>query len=161
MKKSPATPFLDQSTFMQACGQTVTEFNARQIALYTGLQLEELGEKMRAFGLVPVAEQLETLGTQFKKGIYDHHVDKADRLELFDADLDIAVVTAGSLLSAGSPVDAGWKEVHRSNMAKVDPATGLVLKDANGNVQKPEGWTKPDLRKILDDTALQSLVAKD
>jgi predicted HAD superfamily Cof-like phosphohydrolase len=149
MKSVAATPFADQAQFMQACGQSIDTFNARQVALYTGLQLEELGEKMRAFGLIPAAEQIETLATQFKRGMYDSHVEKADRLELFDADLDIAVVTAGSLLSAGSPVDAGWMEVHRSNMAKVDPASGKVIKDANGKVQKPQGWTKPDLGSVL------------
>jgi predicted HAD superfamily Cof-like phosphohydrolase len=34
-------------------------------------------------------------------------------------------------------------------MAKVDPATGKVIKRADGKVLKPEGWTPPDVAAAL------------
>lgn len=41
-----------------------------------------------------------------------------------------------------------WKEVTRSNMAKISPS-GKVIKNLQGKVQKPEGWTAPDLLTVL------------
>ena len=49
----------------------------------------------------------------------------------------------------GWSVNLGWAEVTRSNMAKVDPISGKVIKNAAGKVQKPEGWTPPDLTRFV------------
>ena len=43
-----------------------------------------------------------------------------------------------------------WNEVARSNLAKIDDETGKVLKRVDGKVLKPEGWTPPDIKSILD-----------
>ena len=43
---------------------------------------------------------------------------------------------------------AGFREVHRSNMAKVGPG-GKVLRREDGKILKPEGWTPPDLKGVL------------
>jgi predicted HAD superfamily Cof-like phosphohydrolase len=48
-------------------------------------------------------------------------------------------------------MDDGWKEVIRSNMAKVDPETGFVKKRADGKILKPEGWTPPDLASLIEE----------
>ena len=53
------------------------------------------------------------------------------------------------VLFNGIPLDRVWAAVHRSNMAKVDPATGKVIKRADGKVLKPEGWTPPDIPAAL------------
>lgn len=55
----------------------------------------------------------------------------------------------GRGLEFGIPLDRVWAEVHRSNMAKVDPTTGKVIKRADGKVLKPEGWTPPDVAGVL------------
>lgn len=43
-----------------------------------------------------------------------------------------------------------WKEIHRSNMAKVDPATGAVVRREDGKILKPEGWTRPDVAGVME-----------
>jgi predicted HAD superfamily Cof-like phosphohydrolase len=40
-----------------------------------------------------------------------------------------------------------FKEVHRSNMAKL--VDGKVLRRPDGKVQKPAGWTPPNIKAIL------------
>lgn len=42
-----------------------------------------------------------------------------------------------------------FKEVHRSNMAKLGP-DGKPLRREDGKVIKPEGWTKPDIAGELE-----------
>jgi len=49
----------------------------------------------------------------------------------------------------GFPFDKVWDEVHRSNMDKIDPATGKVLRTPAGKVGKPEGWRPPDIEGVL------------
>jgi predicted HAD superfamily Cof-like phosphohydrolase len=58
------------------------------------------------------------------------------------------VVCAGALLSRKWDCHGGWAEVVRSNMAKVDPVTGKVIKRADGKILKPEGWTPPQLAQF-------------
>lgn len=40
-------------------------------------------------------------------------------------------------------------EVARSNMAKVDRATGKVIKREDGKIMKPDGWTPPNLEAFV------------
>lgn len=49
----------------------------------------------------------------------------------------------------GFPMEAGWLEVHASNMAKVDKETGKVIRRDDGKILKPEGWVGPDLEAVL------------
>ena len=42
-----------------------------------------------------------------------------------------------------------YMEVTRSNMSKVDPNTGKVIKRADGKVLKPESYSPPDLTKFV------------
>jgi predicted HAD superfamily Cof-like phosphohydrolase len=62
------------------------------------------------------------------------------------------VVEVALLIGAicGIPVFEAWKEIHRSNMAKVDPVTGRVLKREDGKVLKPEGWTRPNVAGVIE-----------
>lgn len=66
-----------------------------------------------------------------------------------DAIADLIYVLIGAALEFGIPLEAVWNEVQRSNMAKVDPATGKVRKREDGKVLKPEGWTPPDIEAVL------------
>ena len=74
--------------------------------------------------------------------------------EIFDGGVDSIVVILGTMVAFGLPAAAGWEEVLRSNMAKVDPTTGFVTKRDDGKVLKPEGWTPPDLGRLIQE-ALQ------
>jgi predicted HAD superfamily Cof-like phosphohydrolase len=49
----------------------------------------------------------------------------------------------------GYDVDGAWAEVARSNLAKIDPTTGKVIKRPDGKVLKPEGWTPPSLESFV------------
>lgn len=116
--------FEDQAKFMRACGQTVGEDNPEQFDLYLNLIKEEFHELTQA-------------------------AEYGNEIEIFDALLDIIVVCIGAGHSLDLPMQAGWEEVVRSNMAKVDPATGLVRKREDGKILKPEGWTPPALDKLI------------
>lgn len=125
MRQQPQSVFHDQAFFMRACGQTTTEINPAQAKMYRGLIDEEMRE-------LKVAEL------------------QSNEVEEFDAVLDLLVVLIGYGLSRGWPVLAGWEEVMRSNMAKIDPRTGAVQRRADGKILKPEGWTPPALADVIE-----------
>lgn len=150
----------DVTSFTQAVGCTTDQFNARQTALYIGLQLEEMAEKLDAVqkagggvfkyakhDLEDLIRNLHAVSGKFKQGEFDHEVGQADRHDMLDADIDLAWVTIGSALSQGADVLGAAKEVARSNLSKV--SGGVVKKDANGKVMKPAGWTPPDLKPFV------------
>ena len=116
--------FSDQQVFMEACDQTTGVFNRDQFNLYVNLIDEEKQELAEA-------------------------IDYNDRVEMLDALLDIVVVTIGAMHSLGVDPEGGWEEVIRSNMSKVDPVTGKVIKREDGKVLKPTGFIHPDLRKYV------------
>ena len=114
-------PFQDQTQFMQACDQTVDHFNRDQYQLYCNLIKEEFNE------LVASSTKEDDL----------------------DALIDILVVTIGAINSLGADAEGAWKEVMRTNFAKIDPTTGKVRKREDGKVLKPEGWTPPELEPFI------------
>lgn len=116
-------PFRDQAKFMTACDQTVFETNAGQFGLYKNLIKEEYEE------LTQARSQLEEL----------------------DALIDILVVTIGAIHSMGADAEGAWKEVMRTNFAKIDKETGKVRKREDGKVLKPSGWEPPNLKPYLQD----------
>ena len=117
-------PFRDQEKFMKACDQTVDSFNQEQFKLYVELMKEEWKELQVA-------------------------IDNNDQVETLDALLDFIVVTIGAIHSAGMDGEGGWKEVMRTNFAKIDSETGKVRKREDGKVLKPVGWTPPVLNTFL------------
>jgi predicted HAD superfamily Cof-like phosphohydrolase len=141
--------------FNKAAGRTDDVFDPRAVALHTGFQLEELAEKLAAIGasdpsdaLKYLAARMQTRGRELKRGDYDDAVAAADRHELLDGDVDLMVVSVGSMMSQGADVQGACGEVNRANLAKILP-DGSVLKDANGKIQKPAGWTAPDLHPFM------------
>ena len=117
-------PFRDQEKFMRACDQTVDNYNVDQFNLYVKLIEEEFNELKVA-------------------------VDTVDRVEALDALTDILVVTIGAAHSMGCDIEGAWKEVMRTNFAKIDKDTGKVRKREDGKVLKPVGWTPPILNNYL------------
>lgn len=114
-------PFAQQRVFMEACDQTVKEYNEKQFDLYRTLVDEEV-------------QELKDATTQ---------------LEQLDALLDIIVVSIGAIHSMGADAEGAWTEVINSNYAKIDWATKKVRKREDGKVLKPEGWQPPQLEKFL------------
>ena len=117
-------PFRDQEKFMRACDQSVDKFNGTQFDMYCELIKEEHKELVEALAA-------------------------DDDVEIVDALLDILVVTIGALHSFGADAEGGWKEVMRTNFAKIDRETGKVRKREDGKVLKPLGWTPPDLKPFV------------
>lgn len=117
-------PFRDQEKFMKACDQSVEGFNQKQFDLYVNLIDEEFGELKTAIAAV-------------------------DKVEMVDALIDILVVTIGALHSMGADGDGAWKEVMKTNFAKIDKVTGKVVKREDGKVLKPDGWTPPALAPFV------------
>jgi predicted HAD superfamily Cof-like phosphohydrolase len=117
-------PFRDQEKFMRACDQSVDKFNGTQFDMYCELIKEEHKELVDALAA-------------------------DDDVEIVDALLDILVVTIGALHSFGADAEGGWKEVMRTNFAKIDRETGKVRKREDGKVLKPLGWTPPDLKPFV------------
>ena len=117
-------PFKDQERFMLACDQQVNAHSVLQYNMYLNLIDEEHAELKEA-------------------------IEANDQVEQLDALIDILVVTIGAIHSAGFDGEGAWKEVMRTNFAKIDPTTGKVRKREDGKVLKPEGWTSPDLRPFV------------
>ena len=114
-------PFKDVDTFATACDQPPSQDNYK---MYLGLIDEEHDELKDA-------------------------VKANDRVEQLDALVDILVVTMGAIRAAGWDAEGAWKEVMRTNFAKIDPTTGNVRKREDGKVLKPEGWTAPELAQFV------------
>jgi len=117
-------PFRDQEKFMRACDQSVDQFDEKQYSMYVNLINEEHQELLEA-----------TLSE--------------DQVEQLDALIDILVVTIGAIHSMGADAEAAWKEVMKTNFAKIDRETGKVRKREDGKVLKPVGWTAPNLKPFL------------
>ena len=117
--------FRDQEKFMRACDQTAGgEFNRDQFVMYLRLIEEEYKELWEA-------------------------VNNNNQLETLDALIDILVVTIGAIHSTGSDAEGAWKEVMRTNFAKIDHETGKVRKREDGKVLKPVGWVPPNLTPFI------------
>ena len=113
--------FKQQAEFMLSCGQTVGKENEKQARLYSNLIEEEVYEFFEA----------ETKENSLK--------------EL----MDCLVVLIGFGHSMGWNLDGAWEEVWKSNMSKIDPETGLVLKREDGKVLKPASYVPADVSKYL------------
>lgn len=111
----------DVVKFIKACEQPINDESAK---LYRKLITEEYNE--------------------FIDAIVDD-----DEIEKLDACMDLIWVILGYCYTKGYNTEAAWSEVARSNLAKIDPVTGRVLKRADGKVLKPESWTPPNLTDYL------------
>ena len=117
-------PFRDQEKFMRACDQSVDKCHEQQYAMYIKLIDEEHQELLEA-----------TLAD--------------DPIEQLDALIDILVVTIGAIHSMGADAEGAWKEVMKTNFAKIDSETGKVRKREDGKVLKPVGWMPPELAPFV------------
>jgi len=115
--------FTDVQMFMMASGQSLNSNNEEQAQLYRKL----IDEEYQEFCEARINE---------------------DEVETLDACFDMMWVIIGYMLSKGYDVENAWDEGARSNLAKIDRATGKVIKRDDGKVLKPDGWKKPDFSKF-------------
>lgn len=129
-------------------GNTSLMFNVRQTAFYTGMQCEELAEKLVACGLPGMAQVVESLGQELKNGKYDACIRHGDWQEMLDADCDLMVVTIGSAMSQGADFKGAMNAVIGANEAKRWP-DGKLIRNEQGKITKPPMWQAPNLEPYV------------
>ena len=120
--------FTDVAVFLRAVGQENPSIpqktESTQAELYKKLIMEEYSEFIEA----------------------DLANDDVERL---DACFDMIWVIIGYMRSRGWDCESAWDEGAKSNLSKIDPATGLVRRREDGKILKPEGWKPPDFTKFV------------
>ena len=120
--------FTDVSVFLSACGQHTPSQPDPKVSdvaeLYKKLIKEEVEEFWEAEAASDDAEQL-------------------------DACFDMIWVIVGYMKARGWDCSAAWDEGAKSNLSKIDPVTGKVIRREDGKILKPEGWQPPDFTKFI------------
>jgi predicted HAD superfamily Cof-like phosphohydrolase len=114
------TPFDHVRNFMIAGDHSIDGSNTAQSDLYVKLVAEEYAEFIHAL------------------------MDKDD-VALIDSCCDMIWVITGYALSRGWDISGAYSEVARSNMSKVDSASGKLIKREDGKVLKPATYSAPEL----------------
>lgn len=123
------TVFDDVNQFMGAVGQKVPysigKEESDQAKLYKSLIDEEYAEFVEA--------------------------DSAnDDVERIDACFDMIWVIIGYMKSRGWDCEGIWNEGAQSNLAKIDPETGVCIRrPEDGKILKPEGWKPPNFSQFV------------
>ena len=137
--------YRDIREFMESAGQTVhtkpTHLSADDAHLRARLIMEEAFETCHALGVQPVVngEPIAFVDMEFVNFAPTH------LLGLVDGCCDLIVVALGTLVTAGLPDEPFMDEVNQNNLSKVKPVAKIV----NGKIQKPDGYTPPNLSQIL------------
>ena len=114
----------DVNKFIDACDQKESDAG---VALYASLIYEEFQEFVDA-------------------------VNSNNDVEQLDACMDMIWVILGYCRMKGFDIDGAWNEVSTSNLSKINPETGKVIKREDGKVLKPVDWKEPDFSKYLKKT---------
>lgn len=87
---------------------------------------------------------------------FSEHVADKDAVALERFILRSVIICQGIAAQYDIPFSEVWSIVQGANMAKVDPTTGKVIKDAGGKVLKPAGWQSPDpqIARLLHETGV-------
>jgi predicted HAD superfamily Cof-like phosphohydrolase len=118
--------FTDVEVFLRAVGQetpSTPQMVSDQALLYKTLIEEEYYEFLDAYK-------------------------NSDDVEEIDACFDMMWVIIGYMKSRGWDCENIWDEGAKSNLSKIDPVSGKVIRRADGKILKPEGWKPPDFTKF-------------
>lgn len=113
----------DVKKFLDACDQNERGFG-NQSDLYLKLIKEEFKELTEAYK-------------------------NKDIVEIADACADLKWVIEGLELTLNLPQQKVWDEVARSNISKIG-SDGKVKRREDGKILKPDDWTPPNIKKILE-----------
>jgi predicted HAD superfamily Cof-like phosphohydrolase len=98
-----------------------------------------------------VPEELARLRVDLLAEEADEFADAAARRDLVaiaDALADVVYVAYGTAVTYGIDLDAALREVHRSNMSKLDEDGQPVYRD-DGKVLKSRRYSPPDIAAVL------------
>jgi predicted HAD superfamily Cof-like phosphohydrolase len=119
--------FTDVTVFLKAVGQEIPSFPQQTVSdqaqLYKKLIKEEYEEFWEAEAV-------------------------SDDVEEIDACFDMMWVIIGYMKSRGWDCENIWDEGAKSNLSKIDPVSGKVIRREDGKILKPEGWKPPDFTKF-------------
>jgi predicted HAD superfamily Cof-like phosphohydrolase len=119
--------FTDVAVFLKAVGQEIPNVPQQTVSdqaqLYKNLIKEEVEEFWEAEAV-------------------------SDDVEEIDACFDMMWVIVGYMKSRGWDCEQIWDEGAKSNLSKIDPVTGKVIRREDGKILKPEGWKPPDFTKF-------------
>ena len=73
-----------------------------------------------------------------------------DLTAIGDALIDMVYIIYGTGIEYGLPMGELFDEVHRSNMTKIDPVTGRVIRREDGKILKPASYSSPNLAGIIE-----------
>jgi predicted HAD superfamily Cof-like phosphohydrolase len=109
------------------------------------------GQRVGQSPMIPDNIEERDLRMSLLEEEYNEYMEAEQTLDIVgiaDALADIVYIACGTAVSYGIPLDKVFEEVHRSNMAKL--VNGQPIYRADGKVLKPEGWTAPDVKGILE-----------
>lgn len=123
------TNFEDVQAFHRAFGQIVPETFSLPSDELIELRIELIAEEL--------AEMVDELSAE-----------EVDPLALSKEIADLLYVVYGLAATLGIPIDAVFKEVHRSNMSKLG-SDGKPIYRSDGKIMKSENYSPADLSKIV------------
>lgn len=148
----------DVRDFMIACSQEIPENiycenHKKNTRLYSRLIIEEVFELMETIIspeknsnliLAKMREELTSLCDDANRILTNE-----EKIQIADDLGDIVYVSHGLANAIGIDLELVKSEIHRSNLSKLNPDTGLADLDANNKVIKGKGYFKPDLKGVL------------
>jgi len=107
---------------------------------------QKVGDKPELPDINERGLRMKLLREEFEE--YMEAEEENDLVEIADALADLIYIACGTAVSYGIPLDKIYDEVHRSNMSKLVDGKPIYRED--GKVMKPEGWSPPDIKGILE-----------
>jgi predicted HAD superfamily Cof-like phosphohydrolase len=120
--------FTDVSVFLSAVGQEVPSKPQQSVSEQAELYKKLIKEEVEEFWEAEAA---------------------SDDVEQIDACFDMMWVIVGYMKSRGWDCENIWDEGAKSNLSKIDPVSGKVIRREDGKILKPEGWKPPDFTKFV------------
>ena len=112
--------------------------------------LKAVGQETPAVPQQTVSNQAELYKKLIKEEVEEFWEAEAlsDDVEQIDACFDMMWVIVGYMKSRGWDCEAIWDEGAKSNLSKIDRASGKVIRREDGKILKPEGWKPPNFTKF-------------
>jgi predicted HAD superfamily Cof-like phosphohydrolase len=120
--------FTDVTVFLKAVGQETPAFPQQNVSSQAELYLKLIEEEFNE--------------------LMDAQIQENDT-EICDACFDLMWVVVGYMKSRGWDCESVWDEGAKSNLSKIDPVSGKVIRREDGKILKPEGWQPPNFAKFV------------